>query len=118
MKDIFKTDRLINKNAVPLLGVVPNLRFIGLCDRGTLRCVRLCLTTPCRTCMLYLVRLTIPLSASPDFKLAHNTINSNLNYNSFKVSIPPVAVGARKQAAAILLPKQMQSCALQFSCNP
>ena len=37
------------------------------------------------------------------------SINSNLNYNSFKVSIPPVAVGARKQAAAILLPKQMQS---------
>ena len=27
-------------------GVVPNLRFIGLCDRGTLRHVRLCLTTP------------------------------------------------------------------------
>ena len=26
--------------------MVPNLRFIGLCDRGTLRCVRLCLTTP------------------------------------------------------------------------
>ena len=26
--------------------MVPNLRFIGLCDRGTLRRVRLCLTTP------------------------------------------------------------------------
>jgi len=26
--------------------VVPNLRFIGLCDHSTLRCVRLCLTTP------------------------------------------------------------------------
>jgi len=26
--------------------VVPNLRIIGLCDRGTLRWVRLCLTTP------------------------------------------------------------------------
>ena len=26
--------------------MVPNLRFIGLCDRGTLRWVRLCLTTP------------------------------------------------------------------------
>ena len=25
---------------------VPKLRFIGLCDRGTLRHVRLCLTTP------------------------------------------------------------------------
>jgi hypothetical protein len=27
-------------------GVVSNLRFIDLCDRGTLRPVRLCLTTP------------------------------------------------------------------------
>jgi hypothetical protein len=26
--------------------VVPNLRFIGLYDRGTLRRVRICLTTP------------------------------------------------------------------------
>ena len=26
--------------------MVPNLRFIGLCDRGTLRRVKLCLTTP------------------------------------------------------------------------
>jgi len=26
--------------------VVSNLRFIDLCDRGTLRPVRLCLTTP------------------------------------------------------------------------
>ena len=26
--------------------VVPNLRFTDLCDRGTLRRVRLCLTTP------------------------------------------------------------------------
>ncbi|MDA9329997.1 hypothetical protein N9Q61_02650 [Amylibacter sp.] len=26
--------------------MVPNLCFIGLCDRGTLRRVRLCLTTP------------------------------------------------------------------------
>ena len=26
--------------------MVPNLRFIGLYDRGTLRRVRLCLTTP------------------------------------------------------------------------
>jgi len=29
-----------------MLKVVPNLRFIGLCDRGTLRRVRLCLTKP------------------------------------------------------------------------
>ena len=27
-------------------GVVSNLRFIDLCDRGTLRPVRICLTTP------------------------------------------------------------------------
>ena len=27
-------------------GVVSNLRFIDLCDRGTLRPVKLCLTTP------------------------------------------------------------------------
>ena len=26
--------------------MVPNLRFIGLCDHGTLRWARLCLTTP------------------------------------------------------------------------
>ena len=26
--------------------MVPNLRFIGLCDHSTLRCVRLCLTAP------------------------------------------------------------------------
>ena len=46
MKDIFKADRLINKNAVPLSLSGPNLRFIGLHDRGTLIRVRLCLTTP------------------------------------------------------------------------
>ena len=29
--------------------MVPDLRFIGLCDRGTLRRVRLCLTIPFRS---------------------------------------------------------------------
>ena len=50
MKDIFKTDRL-KKMQYRSHEVVPKLRFIGLCDRGALRHVRLCLTTPPFMCI-------------------------------------------------------------------
>ena len=45
MKEIFKTDRLINKNAEPLSLSGTKSGFIGLYDQGTLIRVRLCLTT-------------------------------------------------------------------------
>ena len=48
MRDTFKTDRL-KKMQCRSHKAVPKLRFIGLCDRGTLRHVRLCLTTPFET---------------------------------------------------------------------
>tara|TARA_B100000768_G_scaffold129602_1_gene120203 strand:- start:445 stop:702 length:258 start_codon:yes stop_codon:yes gene_type:complete len=46
IKDIFKADRIIGKMHICYHTVVSNLRFIGSCDRGTLRRVMICLTTP------------------------------------------------------------------------
>ncbi|MDA7760269.1 hypothetical protein N8935_08505 [Amylibacter sp.] len=80
--------------------MVPNLRFIGLCDRGTLRWVRLCLTTPIKvipdTAFSLNGRLPVPFETGPmssKLKCGYATHNGQ-----WDMEVNPKWVASMKQA--------------------
>ena len=69
--------------------MVPNLRFIGLCDRSTLRRVRLCLKTPIK-----LYRPDLSAKIAIDLLILLNTVIGGDPYSKEVQLVPSKAMHA------------------------